>query len=623
MGAGSRNVTFRLVAGVVFGLVLVLALPALAHSFLVETNPAQGTTLSQPPADIALQFTEPVVVNTAVVSVVTGDGAAISTGPSPEAEAGGSVLRLALPELDDVVLVVSWHVVSAVDGHEAAGEFAFAVGNTTAALAAATQSGGSGGWARLLRWLFLAGLTAAAGGLVTAESRQTDRTRLATWGRAGLILASLSATALYLRAVTGGLSVRVVGPGAAAALLALATIVTGRTRKGGIGLALTGAAAVAWATRSHTATSGGTLGVIADAAHLAGAALWLGTLAVLVVDLWRQGERDRLGQSARIYARWALRAVLVLAAAGLSSVLSLLTSISDLWTTPYGRVVALKVSLFLVAVALAATARRRALPSDNLGLLRRLTTVEATVLVAVVAVSGILAGMPPPALAQTEGETLLGPPPIEGAVARAAGLAGAMTIGVAVGDGRVDLLVYNESTGGIEDADIEAAALLPGGIAIELAPRPCGSGCFTQELSLPEGKTTFMVTATSQDWTAGTAQLNVSWPPPARQPELLAQVIDAMTAVEEFTLSETVRSGPGAEATSNTQISGEAFIALEVYAYGNIEEAIPLPGDPPGIRLYLPGSRILIDLHLDRHNRITTERIISPGHEIDRTFTYP
>ncbi|MGH8926014.1 MAG: copper resistance protein CopC [Acidimicrobiia bacterium] len=613
--------TVRLVAGVVFGLLLVLALPALAHSFLVETNPAQGTTLSQPPADIALQFTEPVVVNTALVSVVTGDGLEVST--VPEAESGGSVLRLALPELGDVILVVSWHVVSAVDGHEAAGEFAFAVGDTTVALAAATQSGGSEGWARLLRWLFLAGLTAAAGALITAETRQTDRLHLATWGRAGLILASLSATALYLRAVPSGLSVGTVGAGAAAAFLALAAIVTGPTRQGGIGLALTGAAVVAWAARSHTAANGGTLGVIADAAHLAGAALWLGTLAVLVVDLWRRRDRDRLGQSARIYARWALRAVMVLAAAGLSSAFSLLTSISDLWATPYGRVVVLKVLLFLVAVALAATARRRALPSGNLGLLRRLTTVEVTVLVAVVAVSGILAGMPPPALAQTEGATLLGPPPIEGAVARAAGLAGSMTIGMAVGDGRVDLLVYNESTGGIEDANIEAAALLPDGITIDLAPRLCGSGCFTQELSIPEGKTTFTVTATSQDWTAGSVQLNVFWPPPAPQPELLAQVIDAMTAVEELTLSETVRSGPGAEATSTTQISGEAFIALEVYAGGNIEEAIPLPGDPPGVRLYLPGSRILIDLHLDRQNRITTERIISPGHEIDRTFTYP
>jgi hypothetical protein len=123
------------------------------------------------------------------------------------------------------------------------------------------------------------------------------------------------------------------------------------------------------------------------------------------------------------------------------------------------------------------------------------------------------------------------------------------------------------------------------------------------------------------EWTDGTVQLDLHWPPPSTQPELLDQVIAAVRNVDTLTLTETVSSGPGAEATSTATISGDAFIDLEVYAHGDIDQVSVLPGGG-GIRLYLPGSRILIDLHLDDQNRILRERIVSPGHEITRDFTY-
>ncbi|MFP5330791.1 MAG: hypothetical protein ACLGHX_00285 [Acidimicrobiia bacterium] len=60
---------------------------------------------------------------------------------------------------------------------------------------------------------------------------------------------------------------------------------------------------------------------------------------------------------------------------------------------------------------------------------------------------------------------------------------------------------------------------------------------------------------------------------------------------------------------------------MELYVNADLEQVAPLPtGD--GIRLYLPGSRILIDLHLDEQDRIFEERIVSPGHEITRIFAY-
>ncbi|MGH8945050.1 MAG: copper resistance D family protein, partial [Acidimicrobiia bacterium] len=419
--------------------------------------------------------------------------------------------------------------------------------------------------------------------------------------------------------VSQGLSAGVVGVGVSALLLATAALTA--TRRMAV-FALTGAAILAWASRSHTATISGLLGMLADAAHLAGASLWLGTLALLVVDLWRARKGGgSLLDPARRYSRWVLRAVIVLAAAGVASALAVLTTPSDLWTTVYGRILILKVALFAVALMLAAAGRWRALRAGRVGLLRRLTTVEVVVVAGIVAASGILAATSPPALARS-GETLLGPPPIEGLVAHEAGLAGNMTVAAHAGDGRIDLLVYNASTGGIEDAVLEASATLPDGTGVDLHPRPCGAGCLTQQLTLPEGTTTLNMEVTSRQWTDGTVQLDLRWPPPHPQPELLDRVIAAMRTVDTLTLTETVSSGPGAEATSTATISGDAFIDLEVYAEGDIDQVSILPGGD-GVRVYLPGSRILIDLHLDSQARILRERIVSPGHEITREFTYP
>jgi copper transport protein len=299
-----------------------------------------------------------------------------------------------------------------------------------------------------------------------------------------------------------------------------------------------------------------------------------------------------------------------------------LTALSDLWTSDFGRLLLVKVGLFAVALVLAAASRWKALVAGNLNLLRRLVSVEVVVVGSIVAASGLLAATPPPALAQAS-EPLLGPPPIEGLVARAAGLAGNMTVGAQAGDGRLDLLVYNSSTGGIEDASLDVTATFPDGTGIELHPRPCGTGCFTQELSLPEGTTTLAIGVSSQDWIDGAVDLAIDWPPPPAQPELLDQVIAAMRDVDRLTLTETVNSGPGAEATSSATLAGDSFIDLEVYAQGEIDQVSALSGGDDGIRIFLPGSRILIDLHLDAQQRIIRERIVSPGHEITRDLTYP
>lgn len=608
----------RLSGLVIISLVLV-ATPALGHAFLVDTRPGQGERLTRAPSEVVVQFTEAVVPGSVEVELTDEDGTPLPKGGT-EMESEDRVVRVRLPEPVEGVVVASWQVVSASDGHETAGELAFAVGES----GALPISGGAelaDTSETVWRWLLVTGLSLGVGALVASTTGQIALWRGIRWGRVGLAVAAIGPAMIYATCLAEGISPSTIAAGGTALLLVLAALSIGRTSQS-VPPILAFAGVVAWASRSHAATATGMLGTIADAAHLGGAALWFGTLTLLVFDLWRaRREGDSLFDAARLYSRWALRAVLVLAVAGLVSAVSLLTTLSDLWTTGYGRLLLIKVGLFGLAVSLAAASRWRALSAGSVRLLRRLTTVEVVVVAVVVVASGILAATSPPTLAQSD-ETLLGPPPIEGPVTRAAGLAGNMTVGAQAGDGRLDLRVYNSSTGGIEDAQIESTAALADGTGVDLHPRPCGAGCFTQQFLLSRGTTTIEIGVTSQEWTDGTAQLDLVWPPPHRQPELLDQVITSMREVDQLTVHETVNSGPGAEASSSSTLTGDAFIDLEVYANADLDQVTPLP-DENGIRLYLPGARILIDLRLNDQDRIVHEWIASPGHVIIRDITYP
>ncbi|MPZ51378.1 MAG: hypothetical protein GEU79_01360, partial [Acidimicrobiia bacterium] len=477
--------SLRLVGLLIISLVLV-ATPVLGHAFLVDTRPGQGERLTSSPTEVVFQFTEAVVPGSVEVELTDKDGTPVPRGGT-EMESEDRVVRVRLPEPVEGVVVVSWLVVAASDGHETAGELAFAVGESGAlptSNGAATVDTTETVW----RWFLVGGLSLGVGALIASATGQISLWRGIRWGRVGLAVAAIGPAVIYLRAIGDGLSPSTVATGGAALLLALAALSVGRTSQG-VPPFLAFAGVLSWASRSHTATTTGTLGTIADAAHLGGAALWFGTLTLLVVDLWRtRQEGGSLLDMARRYSRWALRAVFVLAVAGVISAISLLTAVSDLWTSGYGRLLLTKVGLFGLAVSLAAVSRWWALGAGSIKLLRRLTTVEVVVVASVVAASGMLAATSPPALAQSD-ETLLGPPPIDGPVARAAGLAGNMTVGAHAGDDRLDLLVYNSSSGGIEDARIEPTATLPDGTGVDLHPRPCGAGCYTQQLPLSEGTT--------------------------------------------------------------------------------------------------------------------------------------
>jgi methionine-rich copper-binding protein CopC len=116
------------------GLVLALAAaPAYAHDELRSSNPADGSTLATPPAQVVLTFEEPPVELGAQV-VVTGPDGPVSSG-TPRL-AGDDVVADVQPQAPAGRYTVEWRVTSD-DGHPVSGTFAF---TAQAAASGATPS---------------------------------------------------------------------------------------------------------------------------------------------------------------------------------------------------------------------------------------------------------------------------------------------------------------------------------------------------------------------------------------------------------------------------------------------------------------------------------------------------
>ena len=625
----SRPLALRIGAALSLMLLLGAALlmaggaPAAAHSFLVSTTPGQGERLSGSPDSVVLDFSEAVDAATVELAVRDARGSAVDASP-PELIAGALSIRSSLPPLDDGIYVVSWEAFSDVDGHGSFGEHSFAVGDISGgALPATTTSSSGGWWGTAASWLFFAGFAAAAGSLVV-QWLSGDR---AGWERgvvrAGMVTALAGAVLSWAELALDATSSGIVLAAVTAGLVSVATSVHGVVRRPGIPLGLLIAAATSWSARSHAASIAGLAGAAADSVHLVAGGIWVGALVAVVARLWRSDLRQEparalLGR----YSRLALGLVVVLAGAGVVSAFQLVPTWGEVWSTSYGQLLVAKTVLFGAALVLAAVGRWSGIGSGRLDQLRLSTTAEGAVVVAVLVLSGVLANVSPPVPASAA-EALLGPPPLVGPLAREAGLAGQLNVEVA-GDGRrIDLRVFSPS-GPVPGTEVSVAVVEPDGAEVDLLPRPCGPGCFTQALALRAGTTGVRLTASAPGWTSGTYEADLVWPPGPVAADRLDEVLATMRAVPNLEVLETVDSGPGSFVDEQRiELSGAEFIAVEPYAGGNVSEVRALPGQPERLAMYIPGSQIFAVLVLDDAGRITSSRLISPGHDIRRRFGYP
>ncbi len=129
MNAASRRL-FSLVTIAVLLLVVGVVAPVYAHANLIRSDPPPNSVLPANPRQVILYFTEQVEPKLSGAEVYDSAGKKVDTGYSVNST-DATILIVSLPPLQSGVYTVSWHAISAVDGHHTSGSFSFGVGNVT------------------------------------------------------------------------------------------------------------------------------------------------------------------------------------------------------------------------------------------------------------------------------------------------------------------------------------------------------------------------------------------------------------------------------------------------------------------------------------------------------------
>lgn len=402
----NRRYRFGLAAVILLLILIgVWAQPVLAHAVPVSSDPQPNTILEDTPAEITILFNEPVVPDLSQIEVLTQAGQALAAGPLQPVDADNRTLSLPLPPLNDGAYLVSWQVLSAVDGHTTSGTFSFGVGE--AELTAASEDvaiiAQLSPLSATARWLTLTGIALLLGlfgfrlfvwnpllndvELEPAEE-ELDLDHARATLRIGTLALVLIALALVLIFIDQTRTYDLLQPANLQTWLGtrfgtiwlmrffwiaaihfnlnlFVDVQQGRTELRGrswwAGLALTAALALTSAFTSHSAAlSADTLEAVAvDFAHVLAAGLWAGGLIYLALALW---QARRLARDSRSWLNLSL--IINFSALAAIAVGILLTSGAYLawkhvgsWTalvgTAYGLALLAKIAVALLAFAIA------------------------------------------------------------------------------------------------------------------------------------------------------------------------------------------------------------------------------------------------------------------------------
>lgn len=612
-----RRCRIGLAAGVVAaasaGLLLLGSGRASAHAFLVGASPTPGARLAAAPGLITLRFSE----------ALTSHGSEVDLGPSGGrarpllfglADGGtamvASIPQRGLPRMGPGVYTVTWRAVSGIDGHLTSGTFSFGVGRFSGVLPAPTSGGPVPNPLQAgASWLVVGGAAAALGGL-TAPGRGARGSPLVAGGLAvGLAGAALQTVVVLAGAGTSPPRLAYLALGTAAALGAALAVLPWTERRA-VPLGLTVAALVAWVGAGHGPAQAGRLGWATEAAHVVAVSAWLGIVLQAALSVVRPAGAAGNGGAGRLRvppgrARLALGAWVAVAGTGVALAYEALPGPGAVLSSTYGRIILAKSVLLVVAGGLALALRFRA---------------EAVAVLAAVAAGAVLAqvGPPAPGLAAA---TVLGPPPLTGPVLRTGGLAGQLTVGLAVGTRRLEVDVY---AGQAQLAGTTVVVTRVGGSG---PPGPlsgisgCGAGCFSGPFDPGPGSQQLAIAASAPGWRGGVWVADVSWPPPAQDPGALRALTATVRGLPRVHLVETVRTAGGQAPPSSEDVTGAALLADEPWANG--AEYVTAPaGGGRGVSLYLPGGPIWDTITIDAAGRPVTEDIVTSGNRIDRQFTY-
>ena len=423
----------------VLGGAVLLSGAAEAHANYVRSNPAADARLVKSPAEIRIEFSEPPDPKGSEIQVLdTATGKRHDTGPvTPSGDVNG--LRVAVGPIGDGGYVVAWTATSAVDGHTTKGNFVFVIGNgpippvpqiaeaapppspleiAGRALSYAGIALGLGTAFFVLfvapasldprreSWLLsTAGVLVVAGSLMLvvdqgAKLPQRLGVMLAVRAFAGLVLAAVSITprlALMrpVAAIAGG-GIMTIGP-----------LATFRPRRM-IALAAGIAAAMTATLVSHATALGSLESMALDFVHVLSVSVWTGGVVALLWCVLLASHDDTaedaraLGATVWRFSVAAMIATALLITAGVLQAFNRLVLINDLYETPYGVALAVKIVLVLVALAIGALNLLRWGPRLRAGIrartaLIRDTMAETGIFIVIIVAASVLTALAPPA----------------------------------------------------------------------------------------------------------------------------------------------------------------------------------------------------------------------------------
>lgn len=381
--------------GLAVGIVVLGAAPAFAHATLLSEAPAAGAVVATSPTQVELTFDENVEISFGSIALFNQNADRVEIGAPHHASNSDHSIEASVPHLANGAYVLTWRVISA-DSHPVHGAYTFTVGNSSfnaEGLAARLEAKGSGNQTvgvifAIARAAEFAGIALLIGAVVFAAAvrphgRRRSRADALVWvGWIGLVVATVAG--LLLQGPYAGAF------GLSATLHSAVVRATLQTRYGHlIEIRLVLLAAVLpllfvlrrsawhppwwwWALAAplglaiaatpglagHAATGTFTqLAVPLDTLHVTAMSVWLGGLAVLALIVMDRDPDAR--RAADHFSPVALSSVVVIVASGVFAAWRQVGwSVDAFRDTTYGRILVVKIAVFIVLLALAAWSRQ-------------------------------------------------------------------------------------------------------------------------------------------------------------------------------------------------------------------------------------------------------------------------
>jgi copper transport protein len=418
----------RVAGAAVLVVAAALALPAgaFAHATLVRESPSFRERVETAPRSVRLGFTESVDPVALSVRVYTARGRVVSGRPKLLDD--GLIVQTPLRKVGRGAYTVRWQVLAS-DGHVTSGVYTFGMRVAAPPPTAAFGASGPTRTEDIVRCAYFLSLALLLGGLAfrlivlrgPLPARLEQRSLLVS-GIGALATIHVGILAFILRAedalqlpfgrlLYGDLAPIADGTRFGTAFIAMTlgyALVTAFLFLGW----LTDRVAFFWAAlvlglafasglslSGHSAVDAGASwkSQLADWVHLSAAMLWIGGLVQLGAVVWPLAPELRrrafLG-----FSRLATVLIGALLLAGIYLSVLRLPQVSDLWTTGYGHVLLVKLSLVALALAWGAAHKFLAAPrvSAGSGRLRRSLVGESLVGVAVLLAAAVLVDSQPP-----------------------------------------------------------------------------------------------------------------------------------------------------------------------------------------------------------------------------------